>query len=113
MAKPAKKLVIVTEKILLKKVAKIIEEAGASGYTVMDTGGKGSRNVRSSGQPHVSETDSNVKFEILTPDRIMAQNIAKQVADQFFLNFAGLTLPALKRRGFLVHRDYLLRQNCF
>ncbi|NCR73413.1 MAG: C40 family peptidase [Microcystis aeruginosa LG13-12] len=24
-----------------------------------------------------------------------------------------LTLPALKRRGFLVHRDYLLRQNCF
>ena len=26
---------------------------------------------------------------------------------------AELTLPALKRRGFLVHRDYLLRQNCF
>jgi nitrogen regulatory protein PII len=90
MAKPAKKLVIVTEKILLKKVAKIIEECGATGYTVMDTGGKGSRNVRSSGQPHVSETDTNVKFEVLTPDRIMAQNIAKQVADQFFLNFAGM-----------------------
>ncbi|MFN7512531.1 MAG: hypothetical protein ACK5QM_06325, partial [Microcystis sp.] len=45
---------------------------------------------RSSGQPHVSETDTNVKFEVLTPDRIMAQNIAKQVADQFFLNFAGM-----------------------
>jgi tetratricopeptide (TPR) repeat protein len=25
----------------------------------------------------------------------------------------NLTLPALKRRGFLVRRDYLLRQNCF
>jgi hypothetical protein len=40
MAKPAKKLVIVTEKILLKKIADIIEESGATGYTVVETGGK-------------------------------------------------------------------------
>jgi nitrogen regulatory protein PII len=90
MAKPAKKLVIVTEKILLKKIAKIIEEAGATGYTVVDTGGKGSRNVRSSGQPSVSDTEANVKFEVLTADRIMAQNIAKQVAEKFFIDFAGM-----------------------
>jgi nitrogen regulatory protein PII len=90
MAKPAKKLVIITEKILLKKIAKIIEGSGASGYTVIETGGKGSRNVRSSGQPHVSETDTNVKFEVLTPDRIMAQNIANQVAEKFFTDFAGM-----------------------
>ncbi len=90
MAKPAKKLVIVTEKILLKKIAAIIEEAGATGYTVMQTGGKGSRNVRSSGQPHVSETDANIKFEILTADRIMAEKIADQVAVEFFLDFAGI-----------------------
>jgi hypothetical protein len=37
------------EKVLLKKLAKIIDEAGAAGYTVMEAGGKGSRNVRSSG----------------------------------------------------------------
>jgi len=90
MAKPAKKLVIVTEKILLKKIAKIIEEAGASGYTVMETGGKGSRNVRSSGQPNVSDTDTNVKFEVLTADRDMAEDIAKQVAVKFFTDFAGM-----------------------
>jgi nitrogen regulatory protein PII len=90
MAKPAKKLVIVTEKILLKKIAKIIVESGASGYTVLDTGGQGSRNMRSSGQPHVSETDTNVKFEVLTPDRIMAQNIAQQVAEKYFNDYAGM-----------------------
>ena len=90
MAKPAKKLVIITEKILLKKVAQIIEEAGASGYTVLETGGRGSRNVRSSGQPNVSDTTANIKFEVLTPDRIMAQNIANKVAGQFFANFAGM-----------------------
>jgi len=90
MAKPAKKLVIVTEKILLKKIAKIVDEAGATGYTVVETGGKGSRNVRSSGQPIVSDTESNIKFEVLTENRDMAENIANYVAVKFFNDYAGI-----------------------
>ena len=90
MAKPAKKLVIITEKVLLKKVAKIIEECGATGYTVLETGGKGSRNVRSSGQPHVSDTQVNIKFEVLTDTRTLAEAIADRVAVEFFLNYAGI-----------------------
>ncbi|GBF81264.1 P-II family nitrogen regulator [Aphanothece sacrum] len=90
MAKPAKKLVIITEKVLLKKIAHIIDESGATGYTVVETGGKGSRNVRSSGQPSVSDTQANIKFEVLTADRDMAENIADQIAVKFFLDFAGI-----------------------
>jgi len=90
MAKQANKLVIVTEKILLKKIAHIIEESGAKGYTVMETGGKGSRNVRSSAQPSVSDTQSNIKFEILTESREMAEGIADQVALSFFNDYAGI-----------------------
>jgi len=90
MAKPAKKLVIVTEKILLKKIASIIEESGATGFTVVESGGKGSRNVRSSGQPNVSDTTANIKFEVLTPNRDMAENIADQVAMKFFTDYAGI-----------------------
>lgn len=90
MSQKASKLVIVTEKVLLKKVAKIIEEAGATGYTVVEAGGKGSRNVRSSGQPNVSETRSNVKFEILTPNRDMAVKISDEVAAQFFEDYSGI-----------------------
>jgi len=90
MAKPAKKLVIITEKVLLKKVAKIIEECGAKGYTVLETGGKGSRNVRSSGQPNVSDTQVNIKFEVLTDTRTLAEAIADRVAVEFFLNYAGI-----------------------
>ncbi len=41
MAQQAKKLVIITEKVLLKDVSKIIEAAGATGYRVMAAGGKG------------------------------------------------------------------------
>ncbi len=90
MAKPAKKLVIITEKVLLKKVAKIIEECGATGYTVLETGGKGSRNVRSSGQPNVSDTQVNIKFEVLTDTRNLAEAIADRVAVEFFINYAGI-----------------------
>ena len=90
MTQQACKLVIVTEKLLLKKIAKIIEKAGATGYTVVDAGGKGSRNVRSSGQPTVSDTYSNIKFEVLTPNRDMALKISDEVAAQFFEDYSGI-----------------------
>lgn len=90
MAQNACKLVIVTEKVLLKKVAKIIEEAGATGYTVVAAGGKGSRGVRSSGQPTVGDAFSNVKFEVLTPNRDMAVKISDEVAAQFFDDYSGI-----------------------
>ena len=90
MAKSASMLVIVTEKLLLKKIAPIIDAAGATGYTVTEAGGKGSRNVRSSGQPSVSDTTSNVKIEILTEDQEMAMKISDEVAARYFDNFSGI-----------------------
>ncbi len=90
MAKPAKKLVVVTEKVLMKKVAQIIEACGATGYTVLDTGGKGSRNVRSSGHFSVADTEANVKFEVITDSREMAEKIADEIAISFFNDYAGI-----------------------
>lgn len=90
MAKPAKKLVVVTEKVLMKKVAHIIEACGATGYTMLDTGGKGSRNVRSSGHFSVSDTEANVKFEVITDSREMAEKIADEIAISFFNDYAGI-----------------------
>lgn len=91
MGKPASKLVIVTEKLLLKKIAMIIDESGATGYTVVEAGGKGSRNMRSSGQPSVSDTTANIKFEILTENRDMAMQISDRIAAQFFSDYSGLS----------------------
>ena len=90
MTQQASKLVIVTEKLLLKKIAKIIDEVGATGYTVVEAGGKGSRNVRSSGHPSVSDTQSNIKFEVLTRNRDMALKISDEVAAQFFDDYSGI-----------------------
>ncbi|WP_296900677.1 hypothetical protein, partial [Thiohalocapsa sp.] len=91
MTQQASKLVIVTEKLLLKDIAKIIDAAGATGYTVVAAGGKGSRNVRSSGQPAVSDTYSNVKIEVLTASRDVALKISDEVASRFFDNYSGIT----------------------
>ncbi len=90
MTQQASKLVIVTEKLLLKKIVKIIDEAGATGYTVVAAGGKGSRNERTSGQPTVSDTYSNIKIEVLTPNRDMALKISDEVAVQFFDDYSGI-----------------------
>ncbi len=91
MSQQASKLVIITEKLLMKKIAKIIDEAGATGYTVVPAGGKGSRNVPSSGQPTVSsDTFSNIKFEVLTPNRDMAVKISDEVAAKFFDDYSGI-----------------------
>lgn len=91
MSIKASKLVIVTEKLLLKQITRIIEEAGATGYTIMPAGGKGSRNVRSSGQPTVSDTYANIKIEVITPNREMALKISDEIAAEFFENYSGMT----------------------
>ena len=90
MAKPASMLVIVTEKLLLNKIADIIDRAGATGYTVVAAGGRGSRDVRSSGQPTVSGTFTDIKIEVLTDTRDMSLKIADEVAAQFFEDYAGI-----------------------
>jgi hypothetical protein len=88
MTQQVRKLVIVTEKVLLKQIVKIIREAGATGYTVLPAGGEGSHNVRSSGQPAVSDTFSNIKVEVLTADRDMAVKISDTIADRFYEDYA-------------------------
>ncbi len=90
MTQQASKIIIVTEKVLLKQIAKIIDEAGATGYTVVAAGGKGSRNVRSSGQPIVSDIYSDVKIEVLTRSRDMAVKISDEVAAKFFDDYSGI-----------------------
>ncbi len=91
MTQEVSKLVIVTERLLLKEITKIIESAGATGYTVVAAGGKGSRNVRSSGQPAVMDSFTNIKIEVLVADRAVALGISDEIAGRFFDNYSGIT----------------------
>lgn len=91
MTHRATKVVIITEKLIQEGVARIVEEAGASGYTVVAAAGKGSRGVRSSGRPAVVDAFSNVKIEVIAASREMAERIADEVAARYFENYSGIT----------------------
>jgi nitrogen regulatory protein PII len=91
MSYEATKIVIITEKMLVEKIANVIESAGASGYTILAAGGKGSRGVRSAGRATVVDDFSNVKIEVITAKRETAIAIADQVAARFFEDYPGIT----------------------
>lgn len=86
----AYKIVIITEKFITEKVAKLIEECGASGYTITSAGGKGDRGVRTD-RSGPSDAFVNVKFEIITTSRDKADKIMTSVAEKYFTNFSGIT----------------------
>ncbi len=91
MSQQVWKLTIVAEEILSKKLIKLIKEAGATGYTVMAAGGEGSRNVRSTGEPSVSHTLANVKIEVLTGSRELADKITHEIETKYYADYSIIT----------------------
>lgn len=91
MSHDASKIVIITEKIIADGVARILEDQGATGYTIVAAGGKGSRGVRSATRPAIVADFANVKIEAIVPDMAMAERIADAVAAEFFENYSGIT----------------------
>jgi nitrogen regulatory protein PII len=94
MTQPATKVVIVTEEVIMRGVLKIIEDAGVRGYTVLSARGHGAHDTRSSGQPLVSTTFTNVQIEAIVSDRSTAETIADGVAAKYFKDFAGIVYLA-------------------
>lgn len=86
----AKKIVIITEKLIADGVTAIIEECGATGYTVVAAGGKGSRGVRSPDRNSLTDAYANVKIEVITTEKL-ANEIAQKVAAKYFENYSGIT----------------------
>lgn len=105
MSHDASKIVIITEKIIADGVASILEREGATGYTIVAAGGKGSRGVRSATRPAIVADFSNVKIEAIVPDMDMAERIADAVAAEFFENYSGITylepVQILRRHKFV------------
>ncbi|WPL19595.1 Membrane-associated protein [Thiorhodovibrio winogradskyi] len=56
----------------------------------MPASGKGSKNLRSSGDPMVSDTYANVRIEVITTEPEMSERIANEIGEKFFENFSGI-----------------------
>lgn len=91
MTHTAVKIVVITEKVILEGVVEIIDAAGASGYTVVNAGGKGSRGIRTQSRAQVVDALRNVKIEVICSSREQAEEIAENVSAKYFKNYSGIT----------------------
>lgn len=90
MTQQATKLVILTEKVLMKEILKMVEDAGGVGFVVMPITGKDARSARASGTG-ISDTFNNVKIEVITATPELAKQISDDVAAKYFKHYSGIT----------------------
>ncbi|GGY48532.1 hypothetical protein GCM10011297_21880 [Bacterioplanes sanyensis] len=88
----AEKVVIITEKLIVKGVVEIIEAAGAKGYTIIAAGGKGGHTFRATSERAAVVDDfSDVKIEVIVNDKATAETIMNEVTQTYFDDYSGIT----------------------
>ena len=84
MSNTDRKLVtIITEAVLENELCDFLAALGASGYTVTNARGSGSRGVRSAGW----SASSNVRIEVVCSEQLAAE-IEKQVSERYYADYA-------------------------
>ena len=78
-----KLVTIITEAVLENELCDFLIDLGASGYTVTNARGSGSRGVRSAGW----SPSSNVRIEVVCSDELAAK-IAKEVSERYYADYA-------------------------
>lgn len=95
---------IVTEKLNEREIERIVEQAGATGYSVFEGSGKGSHGVKTRDRPSIVNAFSLVKIEVIVPDHETAEAIAETVAERYFQDYAGIVyiddVEVLRREKF-------------
>ena len=88
----AYKVTVITEKLISEPVCEIISESGATGYTLVAAGGKGSQSLHAtSSKASVVEDFSNVRIECIVGKKSIAEEIIEKVAERFFKKYPGIT----------------------
>jgi hypothetical protein len=79
---PLKLLVVVAEETIAPKIVEDIKRLGASGYTMTDAHGEGSRGTR---RGHVGETNARIETIVSVE---AAERILARLAEQYFPRYA-------------------------
>lgn len=90
MTSKATKITIVSERVIQDKIIAVVEAAGATGYTVIEGGGKGSHGLRSTDRPSVVKALAIVKIEVVVNERETAEKIADAVNEKYFKDYSGI-----------------------
>lgn len=74
---------IVTEAILEVELCEVLEQLGATGYTVTNARGSGSRGIRDAGW----SSSGNVRIEVVCKQEV-AERIARHLRDNYYNDYA-------------------------
>jgi nitrogen regulatory protein PII len=87
----ATKLIIVTEKFIIKEVCNIIDACGAKGYTLVPAGGKGIHHFHpTDASASLVDDFNNIKIEVVCMARQKADSIAQKVMESCFTDYPGI-----------------------
>lgn len=93
----ATRISITVERVIQQGVLRIVEAAGARGYSVFHGDGKGRHHTHPVHRPAVAEGFSIVKIEVIVSDRAAADRIAEEIAAAYFEDYPGIvTLEAVE-----------------
>lgn len=85
------KLIIITEKLISRKVCEIIEQAGAKGYTMVPAGGRGLHHFHSTdARASIVDDFSELKIEVIVSQKERAESIAETIMDKLFRDYPGI-----------------------
>ena len=92
---PVALLTIIAEPVLEERLIAEIHKLGATGHTISESRGEGTRGVRASDPPGVS-----IRIEVLTSAAV-ADRIMTHLSDTYFKNYAviGWTVDVRVARG--------------
>ena len=76
-------ITIVTESILEVELCEVLEQLGATGYTVTNARGSGNRGIRDAGW----SSSSNVRIEVVCKQEV-AERIARHLRDNYYNDYA-------------------------
>ncbi len=90
MATQATTVTIIAERLLQAKITALLDETGASGYTVVEGSGKGHHLTRTHDRPSIVRDFDIVRIEFVMTDGVHAREIAQQIADTYFKQYSGI-----------------------
>ena len=84
MASESRKLLtVVTEAVLESDITEVLPDLGATGYTIVNARGRGSRGAREAGW----STNSNIRIEVIC-EEATAQRIAEYLREHYYRDYA-------------------------
>lgn len=90
MVTPATKVTIIAENLLEQDILAVINEAGATGYTIVEGRGKGKYGLHGNRGTSVIDAFSIIRIEFVMRDRDTALHVAQTISERHFSQQPGI-----------------------